>query len=106
MWLCYGECADSSMGMDENHLARLFLFNLTSKDITHKQIRQAHTKSLPSQPSPLLFTYKIHSRHDSPPNCECGGSILLLLISSKLSKACFLFLKYPKIDPISFILDS
>jgi len=50
----------------ENHLARLFLFNLTSKDTTHKQIWQAHTKACLSTFSSLVYlqnTFKAQILH-------------------------------------------
>jgi formate-dependent phosphoribosylglycinamide formyltransferase (GAR transformylase) len=76
------------------------LFNLTIRDITHKQIRQAHTKT--SQPSPLSFTYKTENEYiQEQPTTNMGGSILSLSILLKLSQVYFVFPKNPKSDPLS-----
>ncbi len=66
----------------EFHLIRLFLFNITNKDITHKQIQQTHTKTrLPNFFLFLSFTRlkkkNIIESTDFPPNYKRGRVYLL-----------------------------
>jgi hypothetical protein len=71
-----------------------------SRDLTHKQIRQAHTKT--SQPCPISFTYKTKNEYiQEQPTTNMGGSILLLSILLKLSQVSFVFPENPKSDPLS-----